>query len=702
MFWLARSYILEEYVARSEQQVIEEQVARTKGILKALDEGLIRHAKDWSHWDKAYEFVENDDKDFLKNYANIHVINSRIFRAIGVVDQEGRYLGGSSARPGGIRSESQLDTWQSFSISAARYAAIRKLEIYSTYALIDGRISLIAVSRINKIGQSNAPKGYLVVAREIGANDFEPGLQRNVLITPATDSRFPSFSKDPRYITINVPLADVNGNVNSVITINEERLFVAAAYHLEFLLAVVSAIGIIAAYIAVFLLLHRNVTQRLRNLIGHLSFVSTTGQLVPVPYSERDDEIGSLTAEFNTMIKSVAASRKAEEQAREDVFKAASEAEQMKFNALAAVNHELRTPLASLICVIEMLPDCDSNEKRDQMLSVLTSTSEMLRRVVDDALEVAKLENNDLKLEKIEFDILQLAQESIESHQKEAKAKGLDLRLFSELPARSAWVRGDKLRLRQVISNLIVNAIKFTDVGQISLHIRKDLQKLGAPIWRIEVRDTGIGIPHELQARLFDAYVQADTNLARRHLGAGLGLNICHRIINAMGGEIGVVSHENHGATFWFDVQLPDVGDPRPLAARATLGSPRVGLQILLVEDDPMLRMIIHETLAELGHSVTAVADGLAAVGMVTEATFDLIIMDLQMPVMSGAEACQRIRAIDDVGTSVAILALTGNVNSLKDKKGNALPFDGVLVKPFNRLELQESIDGVFEKVAID
>lgn len=374
----------------------------------------------------------------------------------------------------------------------------------------------------------------------------------------------------------------------------------------------------------------------------------------------------------------------------------------MKFNALAAVNHELRTPLASLICVIEMLPNCDSNEKRDQMLSVLTSTSEMLRRVVDDALEIAKLENNDLTLEEIEFDILQLAQESIESHQKEAMAKGLDLRLFAELPTRFAWVRGDKLRLRQVISNLIVNAIKFTDVGQVSLHIRKDLRNPDAPTWRMEVRDTGIGIPPELQDCLFDAYVQADTNQARRHLGAGLGLNICRRIINAMGGEIGVVSHESGGATFWFEVQLPDVGDPRPLAARVTPSSPRIGLQILLVEDDPMLRMIIHETLAELGHSVTAVPDGLAAVAMVTQAAFDLIIMDLQMPVMSGAEACQRIRAMYDGDTSVAILALTGNANFLADKKGNTLPFDGVLLKPFNRLELQESIDGVFKRVAMN
>lgn len=323
MFWLARSYIFEEYVTRSEQKVIEEQISRTNGILKELDEGLVRHANDWSHWDKTYEFVENGNNHFLKDYANVHIMHSKSFRAMGIVNDKDKYIGGYTAPPALIQSGSQLYDWQSYSISAARRAMIENVESYSTYALIDGSVSLIAVSRINKNGRSSAPKGYLVIAREIGVNDLEASLQRKVLIKPAEGSRFPNFSKDQRYITINVPLVDVNGNVQSIISIKEERPFVAAAYRLELLLAGVSAVGIIIAYLAVFLLLHRNVTQRLRNLIGHLSFVSTTGKLVPVPYSERDDEIGFLTAELNTMIKSVAASRKAEEQAREEVFKAA-------------------------------------------------------------------------------------------------------------------------------------------------------------------------------------------------------------------------------------------------------------------------------------------------------------------------------------------------------------------------------------------
>lgn len=380
----------------------------------------------------------------------------------------------------------------------------------------------------------------------------------------------------------------------------------------------------------------------------------------------------------------------AEFQEAKEIAEAAAGA---KSDFLANMSHELRTPLSSIIAITELLIRDISNDLDEQHRSILEMQREAgqtLLAIVNDVLDFSKLDADNLQIEKTPFDLRQLMDSCLSLVSYASNAKMISVRIShdNDLPK---LVRGDPLRLRQILTNLLSNAIKFTpDHGVVTLGAKQ----FQSDMIEFTVEDTGIGISKDQITCLFDRFTQADTSTTRRYGGSGLGLAICKRLVELMGGEIGVESTPGTGSLFTFTVELPQTqARPRGIpTSRKT--SDLTGTRILLAEDNPVNRRLIKMALERAQCEVYAVENGLAAVEAVREAGedhFDVVLMDLQMPRMDGLEATKEIRNSLNY-QNLPIVALTANVFGGQPGDVKATGMNAWLTKPVDWPELFETI----------
>ena len=391
----------------------------------------------------------------------------------------------------------------------------------------------------------------------------------------------------------------------------------------------------------------------------------------------------------------------------------AESANRAKSQFLANMSHEIRTPMNGVLGMTELLLETGLSDKQLEFARVIRSSGNDLLRIINDILDFSRIEAGKLEIESIDFDLGQVMKGVIDLFSGRARAAGLELTLDVDaaVPTR---LRGDPDRLRQVFTNLIGNAIKFTPQGKVEVRVRAVRTEADRVVLHIEVSDTGIGIEAAIQEHIFEPFRQADGSTTRRFGGTGLGLSICKQIVELLGGRIGVRSAPGSGSVFWFDVpfalQAAKPAAPQPArqetpqppalvaAAEQRSGTHSAG-RLLVAEDNQINQLMAQAMLAKLGWECDLVENGQEAIDALRENHYAGVLMDCQMPVMDGYEATRAIRVMEDRAGQVQrlpIIALTAHAMEGDKERCLEAGMDAYLSKPYSLQNLQQTLARVF------
>ncbi|WP_169566505.1 hybrid sensor histidine kinase/response regulator [Sneathiella limimaris] len=376
-------------------------------------------------------------------------------------------------------------------------------------------------------------------------------------------------------------------------------------------------------------------------------------------------------------------------------------ANKTKSEFLASMSHEIRTPMTGVIGFADLL--LNENLSKDIKLKVenLKQASTSLLTIINDILDLSKLEANKLEIEDVSFDPSLIAKEVVqlfsETCPPEKKSRlSIAVKLDPNLPER---ISADPTRLKQVLMNLVGNAIKFTDRGSVTLHCTQEAED---NLLKFSIVDTGIGIDKNIQEKLFDDFIQADASISRKYQGTGLGLSICKRLVELMGGKVGVDSVPGKGSTFWFTFpyyQPREVAEIEDSSSRVEEIPQSVKeLSILVAEDNEFNRTIIQAILNNMGHQSRFAINGMEAVDAVRNNDFDLILMDVRMPELSGPDATRQIRLLPGLKSQVPIIAFTADVMAENIQSYFDAGMNGFVSKPINREELAMAISSAIKE----
>ncbi len=387
---------------------------------------------------------------------------------------------------------------------------------------------------------------------------------------------------------------------------------------------------------------------------------------------------------------------------------------------ISSVSHELRTPLNAIIGMANLLQSTELNHEQEEMVSSLDNASHLMLGLIEDVLDFSKIEAGKLLIEEIDFDLPRLIIGTVDIFKYQAAARGLELRVQID-PAAPSALRGDPGHLRQVLVNLISNAVKFTEKGQVVLRINCLSEVTREVRLRFAVEDTGIGIPLEAQAKVFESFTQADNSTSRRYGGTGLGTTISRELVELMGGQLGLSSEVGVGSTFWFELSLKtQLAQPastprsldsnsrsnisatppvlpgtaqeeiaRPVTADAVV--PRY--RLLVAEDNPVNRTVIQKILERAGHHCHLVDNGDEALDAMEQQDFDAVIVDMNMPVMNGIDATRAIRVLQGPNRQVPIIMLSADVTADTKAEALAVGVDQFLPKPIQITVLLDCLD---------
>ncbi len=409
--------------------------------------------------------------------------------------------------------------------------------------------------------------------------------------------------------------------------------------------------------------------------------------LVGAPSADFCEEVESIASMIGLTVLQETAQRQAQKLA------------QAKSEFLAKMSHEIRTPLNGVIAAADLLASTSIDDEQRDLLNTITLSAKALLEIINDLLDFSKIEAGRMVLETLPFVPATLVEEVVSMMGPTAQSKGLTLRseLDWSLPQR---VAGDPLRLRQILLNLVGNAIKFTASGEVVVRATRLENGEGETVWLcFEVQDTGVGIPPERQADIFDAFIQANGCITRQYGGTGLGLAICKRLVELMGGRIGVESQPDQGSRFWFEVPLLLLQESAPERMDAQQVDPAEssptlhGVRVLLVEDNPVNQKVAIRLLQKLGCVVELAEDGRQALDKLENASYDIVLMDMQMPVMDGLTATRLLRqAEQQTGRHQIVIALTANAMQSDRDQCLAAGMDDYMSKPLTLDVLQSTL----------
>lgn len=447
---------------------------------------------------------------------------------------------------------------------------------------------------------------------------------------------------------------------------------------------------------------------------------------------ESDDEIGTLITGFNDMLEQIrerderlkgyseeleesvalrtAQLQDANENLRRTVQElrrakeAAEAASKAKSRFLANMSHEIRTPMNGVIGMTELILATGLTERQRKYAEAIHASAESLLVVINDILDFSKIEAGRLELEDVPFSLRDLVGATLEMFREKARRKGLLLKTAFE-PEVPERVQGDPTRLRQILVNLVGNAVKFTEKGEVFVRVSRLDEGEGRFLLCFEVRDTGVGIPPEARARIFDGFSQADETTTRKYGGTGLGLTIAKQLVELMGGGISVESSPGKGSVFRFTVRVAGLKDeaavnrcptvePARFPASPTVRDDGDRPSVMVAEDNPVNQEVCREILEYLGCRVHMASNGREAVEELSRTRYDLVFMDFQMPEMDGIEATRRIRALEQgTGLHTRIIALTARAMEGDREECLRHGMDDYLSKPFTMEAMREILE---------
>ena len=379
-----------------------------------------------------------------------------------------------------------------------------------------------------------------------------------------------------------------------------------------------------------------------------------------------------------------------------EALRSAESANQSKSVFLANMSHEIRTPMNGILGAAELILDQTIDDEKKQYIDIIHSSSHSLLNIINDILDLSKIESGSFELEQINFDLHQLCNEVYQLFCSSAKQKGIQILYFYGADLPQFWM-GDPTRIRQILNNLFSNALKFTHNGRIDLRVQGERLANHQYDLKIQVKDSGIGIAEKKVEQIFSAFQQADTSTSRKYGGTGLGLTISQHLASAMQGIIEVESEVGIGSTFSLHVPLkPGIVEKR---------IKRVGLirdyqaKVLLAEDNDVNAKIASKILTKLGIETTIVKNGELALHETMNKTFDLILMDINMPTMDGITATEKIRELSFPKNQVPILALTANAMMEDKERCINAGMNGFISKPIKLERLIEELDSVLSNI---